>query len=629
MPGIVGIISGKPIDRCQRQVQSMVASMQHEPFYTSGMYAAPEMGIYGGGVTHDHSWARGQVFLNAQRDIALIFSGECFFDSQTLANVTQGRQQIDADHASRLVHLYEEERDGFFRNLNGLFSGLLIDKRERKAFLFNDRYGSERIYWHETDEGFYFASEAKALLRILPELREFDPEGVAQFLAYGCTLNWRTLFRDVNLLPGGSIWTFEGRNLTKRRYFDSRSWESLPALPPDSFKTQFEETFEHILPRYCRSLSKIGISLTGGLDTRMIMACRRVPDQIALSYTFSGLERETLDDRAAASVAKACGLEHHLLRLGADFFSDFASHADRTVYVTDGCFGITGTHEIYLNRQARELAPVRLTGLFGSEILRGISTFKPLGLSPLLFSSDFGPLVRAAGNEFDLGRTHPITAAAFRNVPWNLFASVTASRSQVELRTPYLDNDLVALAFQAPESLRKAPQVSLELIAKNNPTLAHIPTDRRIEYRGARFPRNLKRLFFEATFKLDYLYNEGMPPWLLPFDSVLNTANSRVKIFGHHKFLHYRSWFRNELSSYISNVFANRLIYQNPFWNSDFVRGMAGAHINGKKNYAPEINAVLTLEAIERLLFRELPDTSDSFVGPEILDPSAAGIMQP
>ena len=46
----------------------------------------------------------------------------------------------------------------------------------------------ERIYWHENSEAIYFASEAKALLRVLPKLREFDEEGVAQFLAFGCTL---------------------------------------------------------------------------------------------------------------------------------------------------------------------------------------------------------------------------------------------------------------------------------------------------------------------------------------------------------------------------------------------------------------------------------------------------------
>ena len=101
----------------------------------------------------------------------------------------------------------------------------------------------------------------------------------------------------------------------------------------------------------------------------------------------------------AARVAAACGLEHHLLRLGPDFFSDFAAHADKTVFVTDGCSGILGAHEIYLHRLARPLAPVRLTGNYGSEIFRGVSTFKPLGLAPQIFDPDFLPAINATAGQ--------------------------------------------------------------------------------------------------------------------------------------------------------------------------------------------------------------------------------------
>ena len=120
----------------------------------------------------------------------------------------------------------------------------------------------------------------------------------------------------------------------------------------------------------------------------MIMACRPQTSETPVCYTFSGERGRTLDDRVAGRVAEACGLEHRLLRIGPDFFSDFASHADRTVYITDGCCGVSGAHEIYMNAQARELAPVRLTGNFGSEVFRGVSTFKPIGLSPKLFNPE-------------------------------------------------------------------------------------------------------------------------------------------------------------------------------------------------------------------------------------------------
>src|SRR6266446_2399973 len=360
MPGIVGIVSQRQSEECQNLVTSMVSSMEHESFYDSGTYSVPEMGIYAGWVAHENSFAAGQPFFNEQRDVVLLLSGECFVDPETRTDLKRKGHELRPAIGNWLVHFYEEEGDQFFEKLNGLFSGLLIDKRQSMAFLFNDRYGAERIYWHETNDATYFASEAKALLRILPELRGFDEEGVAQFLNYRCTLDWRTLFRGVQLLPGASVWSFEGGRCQKRKYFSPATWESQPTLSIESFESQFQETFKKILPRYFQSDSKIGISLTAGLDTRMIMACRPHTADEPVCYTFSGKNGQTLDDRLAARVARACDLKHQLLRIRPDFLSDFASHVDRAVNRTDGCSGALGAHEIYLNAQARQLASVRL-----------------------------------------------------------------------------------------------------------------------------------------------------------------------------------------------------------------------------------------------------------------------------
>jgi len=116
-------------------------------------------------------------------------------------------------------------------------------------------------------------SEAKALLRVLPELRKFDQEGVSQFLTFGCTLEQRTLFRGVQLLPGASVWSFENGKCQKEIYFSPETWESQSVLPAESFAAQFQETFKGVLPRYFESQSRVGVSLTAGLDSRMIMAC--------------------------------------------------------------------------------------------------------------------------------------------------------------------------------------------------------------------------------------------------------------------------------------------------------------------------------------------------------------------
>lgn len=607
MPGIAGIISQKPAPECESLVKTMVASMENERFYVSGTYAVPGMAVYGGWVAHEESFAAGQIFFNEQRDIALIFSGECFVDPETRVGLRQRGHRLEGNTADWLVHLYEEEGDQFFEKLNGLFSGLLIDQRQRKTFLFNDRYGVERIYYHETADSIYFASEAKALLRILPDLRAFDEEGVAQFLTFGYTLEWQSLFRNVQLLPGASQWSFEGRKCHKKRYFSPETWETQPTLSIESFESKFEEIFKRILPRYVESESRIGISLTGGLDTRMIVACWPATPEKSLCYTFSGERGRTLDDRLANRVARACGLEHQVLRIGPDFFSNFAFHADRTVYTTDGCFGILGAHEIYLNRQARRLAPLRLTGLFGTEILRRNSTFKPIPLSPSLFNPEFTRALNSSKRLADEGNGHQVTFAAFREIPWNLFGSLAAARSQISLRTPYLDNQIVALAYQMPESIRTSPLPALRLVKRNNAGLSQIPMDRGHVGENSGPLATLRRSFYEATFKLDYLNNEGLPHWLAPFDPLFKRVASSLKIVGLHKYLHYRSWFRRELAEYVNGVLAGARIQQSPFWNSNFVAHLADEHIGGRRNYVGEISAVLSLEAVERLLFRELP----------------------
>jgi asparagine synthase (glutamine-hydrolysing) len=611
MPGIAGMISRRPAVECEAIVKAMTQSMMHEEFYTPGFYSAPAMGIYAGWVVLENSFAAGQVFFNEQKDVALIFSGECFADREDLAQLESRGHDLGDERGDWLVHLYEEQGEQLFGKLNGLFSGLLIDKRKKCAFLFNDRYGVERIYVHETADALYFASEAKALLRILPELRAFDEEGVTQFLAFGCTLEWRTLFRGISVLPGGSLWHFEGGRCRKERYFNPVDWEKQEPLTAEDFEAEFQETFKRILPRYFESETGIGISLTGGLDTRMIMASRPVTNEKPACYTFGGESGETLDAQLAARVAESCGLDHQVLRIGPDFFADFGSLADRTVCVTDGCFGVLGAHEIYLNRMARELAPVRLTGNFGSEVLRSMCTFKPIELLRNSLNPEFVSRVNIAENAVSNPSEHPVTFAAFREIPWNLFGSLAAGRSQVSFRTPYLDNEIVRLAFRAPEMLRRTPVPALRFVKKTSPSLSKIPTDRGLMADAPRMTGAARRFFSDVAFKLEYHTNEGLPNWLSNFDPFFRILNSIVGVFGRHKYLHYRRWLRNELAHYLNAAIDRASSRPSPFWNQTFVRQLGSAHISGRGNYLRELNAVLTLEAVDRLFLRNHPSSSE------------------
>lgn len=618
MPGIAGIINSGQRTGCERLVEAMIGSMRHEASYLYGTHFMPGMGIFAGWVAHKNSFAAGHAFFNESQDVALIFCGECFVDPQVSIGLRQKGHRLNNNNGDWLVHLYEEEGDHFFEKLNGLFSGLLIDKRQRKCFLFNDRYGAERIYWHEDDGSIYFASEAKALLRILPRLREFDETGVAEFLTFGCPLDNRTLFRGVQTLSGASVWSFRSGTCQRSKYFLPQVWESQPALSPARYEAEFQETLNAVLPRYFDSESAIGISLTGGLDTRMIMACRPRCATPLVCYTFEGPRGNTIDTQLAARIAKACDLDHYILRLGSDFFSDFGSYVDRTIYITDGCFGVTGAHELYLNRLASQFAPTRLTGNYGGEILRGVSTFKPLGLSSGLLDSDFSTLSRSLVKQ--LTKEHPVTFAAFQEVPWNLFGRLTAGRSQIAFRTPYLDNEIVALAYRTPEELRGSSDPALRVVERNNSSLGRIPTDKGQlgESQGAR--NTLGKFLARIMCKLDYLSSEGFPPSLSLLDSFANTLASTLRVAGTYKYLPYRNWFRRELADYIVGSLSDVRARQSRFWNSNVLGRMADEHLRGRKNYTREINAVVTLATVDRLLFKCWPARSQD------LTPAEAGL---
>ena len=572
----------------------MLAAMVHEPWYESGTSFFPELGVYAAWTAHEGSdaarWSR-----RASGPVSLVFAGECARDGEPSSN---SAEPGEADAASPVATVYAEDDVRFVARLNGLFAGLLIDEQCKRALLFNDRYGLERVYYHETADATYFASEAKALLRILPELRAFDDEGVAQYLAVGCTTGTRTLFRGVRLLEGGSVWTFQAAAIRKARYFSPELWEGQPSLTAAQFESEFQETFKRILPHYFEAPSPIGISLTGGLDTRMIMACLPATVNTPVCYTFSGRGHSTVDERVAARVAAACGLDHHVVDIRDDFLTNYGDWLDRTVRATDGYSGATGAHEVYFNTRARQMSPVRLTGNFGSEVLRSVSTFKPLDLAPELLNADFAGTVERARQA--RSASHPVTFAAFEEIPWRLFGNLAAGRCAVTFRTPYLHNEIVALAYRAPDGSRRSSASALNLIRDNSPRLSRIPTDMGLKPDDHGPMAVMRMLGNRVASKLDYMYQEGVPPRLSSWGGLIDVLASKGP---RHRYLPYRRWFRDELAGHVAGVLTTSAS-QLPYWNRSALESIAREHASGRKNYVREINAVLSLEAVHRLFVR-------------------------
>jgi len=287
VPGILGVISNRHGLSNVEDLRTMMASMHREDFYEHGTYQAERLGVHLGWVSQQGSYSAGLPVMNRAKDLILLFDGEHFPNGEF--NFRNGASKgTHVTDASCLLELYEAKSEQFFELLNGWFAGVLVDLRRNQVFLFNDRYGMRKVYYHENDEAFLFASEAKALLAVRPELRAFDPVGLGQYLGCCCTLGERTLFKGISRLPAGSRWTWSERGtLSRKTYFEPKSWEQLPALDAKTFYERFDETFAQVLPRYFAA-DHLSMSLTAGLDTRLLMACLPCEPGSLPCFTFGG-----------------------------------------------------------------------------------------------------------------------------------------------------------------------------------------------------------------------------------------------------------------------------------------------------------------------------------------------------
>jgi asparagine synthase (glutamine-hydrolysing) len=608
MPGIVGIVTKMPRALAEPQLLRMVESLRHEPFYRTGTWIDESAGVFVGWSVRKDSFADGMPLSNHPGSVILIFSGEEYPEPETGRRFKNENDQPGVRGPSYLIRLYEEG-PSFPASLNGRFHGLLVDRNRGTTTLFNDRYGIHRIYYHESKDGFYFAAEAKAILAIRPELRAADFRSLGELVSCGCVLENRTVFQNVSVLPPASAWSFRNSFIEKKTsYFEPAEWENQEPLGAESYYRALREVFSQNLPRYFNGGEKIAVSLTGGLDTRMIMAWHRAPAKSLPCYTFAGMFRDSHDVRVARKVARACQQPFEVITVGDEFLSNFSHYAERAVYLSDGCAGVRHAADLYVNERAAQIAPVRMTGNYGSEVLRRLPAFKPVEPPADLFSQNFLAHVQAARSAYTrVIQGHAVSFIAFRQVPWHHYGLLALEQTQIALRSPFLDNDLVRTAFRAPGASTPKCNVFEEsddcvrLIQDGNAALRQIRTDRGFAGPPGRLSGAISRGLLEFTFKAEYAYDYGMPQWVASVDHGLSRFHLERLFLGRHKFLHFRVWYRDALASYVRDMLLDSRTLSRPYLNRSGVESMVRGHLNGNHNHTTQIHQLLSLELLHRL----------------------------
>ena len=525
------------------------------------------------------------------------------------APATSGDETIASDPrlgpgASEVTRAYVSLQDEGPLSLGGIRSAFVADQDRNRCLLYNDKYGRERIFLHTNGTRVVFASEAKAILAVVPETRAFDPTGLAEFMACGCTLGSQSLYRGIEILEGGTLLTFEGPTVRRRRYFSQADLERLDAASADDFQQGFSEGLRTAVNGLARLAPKAGISLTGGLDSRMIMASLDAAPGTVPCYTFGSMYRTTGDVAVAKQVAAQSGQPHQVIELGKDFLSRVGDTLERSVYISDGYLGLSGAAELHLNQRARDQAPARMTGNWGGELMRGVRAFKYSMPRGSFVGAELSKRIAESSAAFSAPSVNPLSTALFQQMPFQGYGRYAIERSQVFMRSPFLADKVVEWLYRAAPATRESSACATSIIGRR-PHLLAIPTDAGLLGTGSAPVRRLRRVLRRAVIKGEYLTSHGAPHWLARMSAHLPSAVVEMPFLGRDKFQHFRAWTRAELAPLLRDtLLQDHLGAMGAWFERPAVAVLVDDHIKGRRNYTDEVDKLLTIAVAQSTLFR-------------------------
>lgn len=270
---------------------------------------------------------------------------------------------VALDH---LATLLDEGRDDPLWRCEPRFAACAVDERSRTAWLVSDRYGYNPIYYACDGETLVFASKLAPLLRC--GLVEWGPDAaaVADFFTFEHVTGVRTFAAGVKVLPPATVLRFADGRLTLRSYRPEARPEDGPPLGD---REAAERLYRELLESVRRSLPadrRVGITLSGGMDSRALLHCAHALGADVATYTY-GLPG-CRDVAIAAELSRRVGAPHTVVEAGPSLVPRWLDHG---VHVTGGM--LSCIHYNILSMADAQEGDDRtiLDGLCGDGILGG------------------------------------------------------------------------------------------------------------------------------------------------------------------------------------------------------------------------------------------------------------------
>lgn len=411
--------------------------------------------------------------------------------------------------AAAVLTLYLESGLDFLPRLRGSYTCLIIDGRDNRIHLFNDRRASRPLFYRqEADASLLIGPEVAGLAQATPALNDIDPVAVCEFLLFASYYNDRTLFPSVKKLRPGSVMTLTPAGMTIASYWSLRIDPDKPPGDEPALVEQALALFNQSINRLMNAAPQPFLFLSGGLDSRVILGGLQANGYRIPAVTYGTSEGD--DAPIARQLAELCELPFTFLPIATD---NLQNHFVAASLMGD-CRAETidsPTSEETVPRLAQQfqsfvngdISIMRKPATHHAEVLTRAGAFsfaQSHRLADLMHPDALGEArasidatlaaILEAGRKLDpqdlLEKTYYEQRLANRQ---NAFAA--AKLRYLEPLQPWLDEDLVDFLFAIPGSMRAEKRITKKMLEALNPELLNVQFAQRDSIPHARTYRKI------------------------------------------------------------------------------------------------------------------------------------------
>jgi asparagine synthetase B (glutamine-hydrolysing) len=249
----------------------------------------------------------GPVFHNRQRGITAVLRGYVWHDDATAHDLAALEREV--------WNLCEHVINKNFvpsAGLSGIYNLLVFDEKKNKLFITADSSGLLPVYYSSNSNGLFLSSHIRLLAHTLGA--SIDDVGLLEASTLLYSIGERTSYENINcLLPGRSlIYDIEKKSLEHtdhQEYFQQVSDANNASLLAE----QVWQTLVQACERVGRGKTPIGIMLSGGLDSRMVIAGLQAASVPSMTCTHG--QKGFHEVQVSQQIADLSGYKHHFVDL--------------------------------------------------------------------------------------------------------------------------------------------------------------------------------------------------------------------------------------------------------------------------------------------------------------------------